>query len=67
MSGYLDFENTGVEEIDNILNAIWQAGTVYHHTSDWLIDEYGGETLVDRIQKAANRAADAMREAREIK
>lgn len=56
---YYGFTPTGCFEIDVILEAVAQAGKAYHDTSSWNDDEY---SMVDRIQDAANRAAEVRRE-----
>ncbi|WP_333571289.1 hypothetical protein [Sphingomonas sp.] len=67
LSGYyIDFEPTGVFEIDLILSAVARAGKAYHSTEDW--DEetppydhrFKGNTPLDWIQNAANDAAAAL-------
>jgi len=67
LSGYyLDFEHTGVFEIDLILSAVARAGKAYHHTADWSDEtppydpRFQGKTPLDWIQFAANDAAKAM-------
>ena len=66
---YIGFDPTGIGVIDRILSAIAQAGKAYHHTDSWqevMEYDYGlirkGETCEDAIQRAANEAADAIRE-----
>ena len=53
---YFGFESTGVVLVDEILEAIANAGSGAHHTSDW-----GDMGYVDDIQNAANIVADTMR------
>lgn len=64
MSGYVRFKETGIKEIDLILERVYSASRAYHHTSGWLepYDELKGEnseTYVDMIQQAADEAAKA--------
>lgn len=63
---YYSFEPTGVPEIDMILSAVACAGKAYHHTESWN-DEPGwqmlpheGNTPVEWIQNAADKAAKAL-------
>jgi len=63
---YYSFDPTGVDAVDEILSAIAWAGKMYHHTESWSDEDtrwgdpdYSGPSEVDRIQAAANRAADA--------
>ena len=66
---YYSFEPTGVREIDVILSAIARAGKAYHNTEGWgggLWDDkpeypeepFVGDNWIDRIQNAANTAAE---------
>ena len=59
MSGYLHFDKTGVKVIDDILEAIEFAGTLFHHTESWGDGwpEDSDESPSERIQVAAKRAA----------
>ena len=60
MSGYLWFKQTGVKEIDDILNALHDAGNAYHHTEYWDDESEvreDGKSYVDLIQDAADIAA----------
>jgi len=60
MSGYLYFEKTGVDAIDNILAEVKKSGDAYHSTSGWNErdpDYNNGESYVELIQKAANEAS----------
>lgn len=61
MSGYLYFDGTGSDEIDEILTTIERAGRAYHHTRDWTTPDDEGLSEADRIQAAAQKAADAVR------
>ena len=63
MSGYLYFKKTGVSAVDAILAQIENAGRMFHHTEQWP-DGYpaaSDPSLVDRIQAAANDAAEKWR------
>jgi hypothetical protein len=63
---YFSFEPTGVEAIDAILAAVAQAGEAYHHTESWSEPGSDGLSEVDRIQAAADAAADHMRDPDEV-
>jgi len=60
---YYSFQPTGVREIDMVLSAVACAGKAYHSTADWddetpkYYDEFEGETPVEWIQNAADKAA----------
>lgn len=65
---YYGFDRTGVALIDDILAAVAAAGKAFHHTEDWDdVMEYdyrcikAGQSPIDAIQEAANRAAEAFR------
>lgn len=58
---YYGFTPTGVREIDEILSAVASAGKAYHHTEDWNEPNRDGVTEVQRIQNAANKAAERWR------
>lgn len=59
---YFTLHATGVPEIDAILEAIAAAGKSYHHTADWGGGVIGdAPSVVQPIQEAANRAAEAWR------
>jgi hypothetical protein len=58
--GY-SFHATGVREIDEILSAVATAGKGYHHTEDWNEPHRDGVTEAQRIQAAANKAAERWR------
>ena len=60
MSGYLYFDGTGSKEIDEILTAIEQAGHGYHHTEGWAEPDADGVSERDRIQAAAQSAAESL-------
>ena len=57
---YFGFEGTGERAIDLILSAVAEAGKAYHHTEYWSDDE-DGPSYADRIQQAADAAAEEMR------
>ena len=57
---YYSFERTGVGIIDKILSAVAIAGKGAHST-EWWDDDEDKPTFVDRIQQAANEAAEAIR------
>lgn len=69
-SYYIDFDPTGVYEIDKILSAVARAAKSYHSTEGWSEDEdeerysyppFTGATWNERIQNAANEAATQWR------
>lgn len=64
MSGYLFFDKTEVSEIDDILEAIENAGHAYHHTDCWNDEpEYGDrKSCVEHIFEASQKAASAIKE-----
>ena len=65
---YYDFDETGCDSVDNILSAVACAGEAYHHTSDWneetrpWLDYQSGETPIEWIQNAAQKAAERIEE-----
>lgn len=64
MSGYCFFKNTGVKEIDDILDVIHNAGNAYHSTEYWGDEsDYrdDGKSYIDLIQDAANDAAERIK------
>ena len=54
---YYSFDETGVEEIDNVLAAVAWAGKAYHNTSDWNDTDIEETSVADQIQAAAGDAA----------
>ena len=66
---YYQFFETGILEVDLILSAIACAGKVFHHTRDWYEDvcpdDYDskliGDTPIEWIQNAANKAAEKLK------
>lgn len=61
---YYGFDKTGIGVIDRILSAVAIAGKAYHHTSEWSESPWGeedGPSYAERIQIAANEAADIIR------
>jgi hypothetical protein len=58
---YYSFVFTGVDAIDLILSAVAWAGKAYHHTEDWNEPDDDGVSEVDRIQAAANAAAEELK------
>lgn len=68
MAGYLQFDKTGVPEVDAILEELRQAGDAYHHTSQWGDEPAFGDMTIthfDRIQSAADRCASSIKSLRE--
>lgn len=69
---YFGFKSTGVREIDLIISAVACAGKAYHFTEDWNdktdsgYEPHEGESPVDWIQMAANKAAEAWNKRSEI-
>ena len=61
MSGYLWFHRTNVPEIDEIIEQLEDAGTAYHHTSQWDEESISvpGKSHMDLIQEALEKAASA--------
>lgn len=61
---YYGFEQTGVGIIDRILSAVATAGKGSHHTEFWSDEnEYVNPSYEQRIQNAANAAAEQLRSA----
>lgn len=62
---YYSFEKTGIGVVDEILSAVATAGKHLHSTEDWAEEDLplDGLTEEQRIQQAANRAAEAIRKA----
>ena len=60
---YYQFTATGVLEIDQILMAVARAGKRFHNTDQWDETIMGSTepTPTEEIQKAADRAAAAIR------
>ena len=56
-SYWFSFEETGVLEVDMLLDAIAYAGKQQHSTEFWTDDDYG-MSCVDRIQFQANKVAE---------
>ena len=68
---YYSFDRTGVGAIDAILSAVAIAGKGCHHTAMWTDDSIAafyddGLTHEQRIQHAANVAADLIRKTLEV-
>ena len=59
MSGYLNFERTGIKAIDEILEAIERAGDGFHHTSQWDDDLGEGKSYLDLIDEKIEAAKEA--------
>lgn len=64
MRGYLNFNLTGIEEIDEIIEQLEYAGNSYHGTEYWADEAFGcpGSSHIDLIQKALNNAADKIKQ-----
>lgn len=57
---HYNFESTGVDAVDDILDRVGAAGKAYHHTADWILnneDYNGGKSEIEMIQEAANKSA----------
>jgi len=62
MSGYLHFNKTGIKEIDEIIEQLEDAGTAFHHTSDWSEEcpyTTDKKSHLQLIQEALDGAANA--------
>jgi hypothetical protein len=57
MSGYLAYNLTGVDVVDNIISSLEYAGNGYHHTSQWGEKEPGEMSYNDIIQQALDACA----------
>ncbi len=61
---YYSFDETGSLIVDEILSAVARAGKAYHSTEYWSRPlEKGDISERDKIQQAANNAANKIREA----
>lgn len=58
---WYEFTRTGIYEIDKILSEVASAGKGYHHTEEW-----ADAGCIQRIQDAANIAADRMKQLEKI-
>ena len=61
---YYGFDETGIRVIDEILSAVATAGKCCHHTDAWCDSDEGELSHADKIQMAADRAADYIRKNR---
>ena len=60
--GYLYYDKTGDEAVDNILEKIRLAGSMFHHTSEWPeTDENFPVSLWDQIQETVKYEIDKLR------
>ena len=60
MSGYIELNRTGFAPFDDALSLIEDAGTAYHHTSQWIEDDWNGEKpYLDQINESIAFAANA--------
>lgn len=60
MSGYIELNRTGFAPFDDSLSLIEDAGTAYHHTSQWIEDGWNGERpYLDQINESIAFAANA--------
>ena len=60
MSGYIELNRTGFAPFDDALSLIEDAGTAYHHTSQWIEDGWNGEKpYLDQINESISFAANA--------
>ena len=60
MSGYLNFDRTGHDEVDAILDAIERAGDGFHHTEFWDEDLGKGQSYMDIINEKIKKAKEAL-------
>lgn len=60
---FYDFDPTGCDPVDAILEAVARAGKQYHHTQDWGDEDGSGDSCIAHIQDAAEIAATVLREA----
>lgn len=60
-SEYFSFTATGVSAVDDVLEAVAQAGKSYHHTQSWSDNDYG-PSCAEQIQAAADRLSTALTE-----
>lgn len=58
---YYSFTPTGYLPVDRILSAVACAGKGCHHTDEWTQYPEEGDSYIDRIQAAANEAANEAR------
>ena len=59
---YYEFEPTGHDGVDSILEAIALAGKGYHHTGEWAdADEYGPDGYWGLIQERCNELAHTLK------
>ena len=60
MSGYIELNRTGFAPFDDSLSLIEDAGTAYHHTSQWIENGWNGErSYLDQINESIAFAANA--------
>jgi len=62
MSGYLQFQRTGHKEVDEILDAIENAGDGFHHTSQWDDVLNDGKSYSDLIDEKIEAAKIALKD-----
>ena len=64
MSGYLNFHRTGIQVVDDILEAIEYASTAYHHTWYWGDESefLDGKSHNDLINEAIEKASKQLKE-----
>lgn len=60
---FYDFDPTGCDPVDAILEAVARAGKQYHHTQDWGDEDGSEDSCIAHIQDAAEIAATVLREA----
>jgi len=66
MSGYLDFNVTGVFEIDEISSWLEAAGDAYHHTDGWSEKSWKDDlSYHQHIQASLDNAAKEIQQLRE--
>ena len=71
MSGYLRFQRTGLEVVDDILSTIERAGDAFHHTSQWQektywLDGKSCDDLIDEKIAIARAQLSAMQPSKPV-
>lgn len=63
MAGYISLERTGHKEVDDILQAIEDAGRSFHHTGEWQedYDFIGGISYLDLINQKIGAAKQVLK------
>ena len=61
MSGYLSYEYTGNNDVNNIIASLEFAGNCFHHTSQWDERDEFGKSVNDNIQDALDACASRLK------